>query len=242
MSAEANSRPLLLGHRGCRLRGFHENFHSAYAHALKEGCDGFEFDVRLTSDQRPVCIHNPAVGNLDVSTSSYEQLSIQYIKNHRPKESESSEAFPCLPDVLEAYQRTAFLDIELKVPGLEKFTLQLLKRYPIRRGYVISSFLPEVVCELAELAPTELGSPASIGFIFDLVAGLKAWPNFPCSWVIPSRKLVTQDLVNAVHDAGRKLMTWTVNDPEEMERFAGWGVDALVSDDPGLLSRTVRGL
>src|SRR5262249_38968556 len=113
---------------------------------------------------------------------------------------------------------------------------------PIRRGYVISSFYPEIVCKLAELAPSELGASAQIGFIFDLVAGLKAWPSFPGSWVIPNHKLVTHDLVKAVHDAGRKLMTWTVNDSAAMERFAEWDVDALVSDDPGLLSRTIRGL
>ena len=50
-----------------------------------------------------------------------------------------------LSDVLKRYQATAFLDIELKVPGLETATLDLLRSCKPRRGYVISSFLPEVL-------------------------------------------------------------------------------------------------
>lgn len=243
MSGEARSRPLLLGHRGCRLRGFHENFHSAYAHALASGCDGFEFDVRLTSDQRPVCIHDSNVGDVDIAACSYEQLSKHYFKIASGKSvPEAVEAIPCLSDVLEAYQRTAFLNLELKVAGLESFTLQLLKKYPPKRGYIVSSFLPEVICELAELAPAELGQDLQLGFLFKDVAGLKAWPNMPGPWVFPRQDLVTRELVNSVHSAGRKILTWTVNRPADMVRLAKWGVDGLVSDDPGLLSRTIHGL
>jgi glycerophosphoryl diester phosphodiesterase len=38
------------------------------------------------------------------------------------------------------------------------------------------------------------------------------------------------------HEAGKKVTTWTVNDVREMQRVASAGVDAIVSDDPKLLS------
>lgn len=245
MPDEAHSRPLLLGHRGCRLRGFPENFHSAFSHALASGCNGFEFDVRLTADQRPICLHDAAVAHLDVASSTYEQLSKEYFKKTRSSlndQTEVKEAIPCLPEVLETYSRSAFLNLELKVPGLERFVLQLLRKYPPRRGYFVSSFMPEVICELAELAPEELGQAAQVGYLFDTVSGLHNWPNMPGPWVVPRHDLVTREFVKAVQDAGRKVMTWTVNRPHEMLKFAEWGVDGVISDDPALLCHTVRGL
>jgi glycerophosphoryl diester phosphodiesterase len=245
MPTEPRSRPLLLGHRGCRLRGFHENFHSAFAHALASGCDGFEFDVRLTSDQRPICLHDSAIGHMEISSYTYEQLSKEYFKDaHRSASGvlpTSQEAIPCLPDVLESYTRSAFLNIELKVAGLERFALQLLRKHLPKKGYVISSFIPEVICEIAELAPSELGQEAQLGFLFDGVSGLQTWPNMPGPWVVPRHDLVTKELVKSVHAAGRKILCWTVNRPADMLRLTEWGVDALISDDPVLLCDTIAG-
>ena len=233
----ARTGPLLLGHRGCRLPGFRENSIPAFHHAVQSGCDGFEFDVRLTADQKAVCHHDSGLGKLIIEHSTYEQL----LKHDLNSIATSETALPCLPDVLADFQDGAFLDIELKVSGLEAHTLRAIRQYPPQRGYVISSFLPGVVQALAELAPNELGEPAVLGLIFDNAKALDVWPALPVSWVVPRHNLVSQELIDAVHSAGRKLMTWTVNRPGDMLRFAEWGVDAMVSDDPALLCRTVRG-
>jgi glycerophosphoryl diester phosphodiesterase len=50
--------------------------------------------------------------------------------------------------------------------------------------------------------------------------------------------LVTLRLVKEVHDAGKKLLTWTVNDRKTMLRLADWKVDGIVSDDTKLLAQT----
>jgi glycerophosphoryl diester phosphodiesterase len=54
------TRPLLLGHRGtCRSASVRENTFNAFNLALTRGCDGFEFDVRLTADRVAVVCHDP---------------------------------------------------------------------------------------------------------------------------------------------------------------------------------------
>ena len=59
------SRPLLLGHRGARgLKSIPENTLAAFDRALADGCDGFEFDVRLTADGQAVVHHDPKTGDL----------------------------------------------------------------------------------------------------------------------------------------------------------------------------------
>jgi glycerophosphoryl diester phosphodiesterase len=56
----AITRPLLLGHRGARgIRSIPENTIASFDRALADGCDGFEFDVRLTADGEAVICHDP---------------------------------------------------------------------------------------------------------------------------------------------------------------------------------------
>jgi glycerophosphoryl diester phosphodiesterase len=45
-------------------------------------------------------------------------------------------------------------------------------------------------------------------------------------------------LVQEAHDAGSKLLVWTVNDVKAMLLLADWGVDGIISDDTKLLAQT----
>lgn len=48
----------------------------------------------------------------------------------------------------------------------------------------------------------------------------------------PNRAYVTPQLVADAHAAGLKVHPWTVDDPLEIARFAGFGVDGIMSDYP----------
>jgi len=67
---------------------------------------------------------------------------------------------------------------------------------------------------------------------------LAIWRDLIHEYVIPHFSLLTPKLVDDVHSAGKKLLTWTVNDREAMLRYAEWGVDGIISDDTELLART----
>jgi glycerophosphoryl diester phosphodiesterase len=58
-------------------------------------------------------------------------------------------------------------------------------------------------------------------------------------------RALTRELVGAAHDARLGVYVWTVNDPDDIARFASWGVDGIVSDYPeriaaAISSRSVR--
>ena len=219
--------PLLLGHRGCRLPKFQENTLPAFRHAIDSGCDGFEFDVRATSDHRAVCVHDPSIGNRVIAEWTYDDFRKESLNSGKGEVS-------TLQQVIEAFGNSAFLNIELKVEGLEEQTLEAVKSLPHDR-FVISSFQSEVICRIRELDPE-----VPVGFIFNTVDGLRSWPILPGPYVIPNCDLVTPAVVESVHAADRKIMVWTVNRPAEMKRLAEWGVDGLISDNPALLSKTLR--
>jgi len=212
-----NNLPLLLGHRGTRAFRIRENTLPAFERALDHGCDGFEFDVRLTQDGRAVVCHNPKSRGISLAKASIARVG----------------HLPPLEDVIARFAKRAFLDIELKVPGLEQQVLTLLRENVPERGYVVSSFLSNVLLELRARSET-----VALGIIFDKKT--TKWRDLPVNYVIPRKSLVTSALVNEVHDVGKFLITWTVNDKRSMLRLANWGVDAIISDKTELLVKTLR--
>jgi glycerophosphoryl diester phosphodiesterase len=212
------TRPLLIGHRGVRgVKAFTENTLAAFDYALAEGCDGFEFDVRMTADGQAVICHD-------------ETLTIRRRRLIIADAAAAELDLPSLQEVLRRYQKSAFLDIELKVPGLEETTVDLLRKLPPSRGFVVSSFLPEVLGTLRDLNAT-----LPLGLICETRAQLSRWSELPVDYVFPNYKLVRRDLVWEFKAAGKKTFVWTANLPAQMKRFAEWGVEGIISDQPGRL-------
>jgi glycerophosphoryl diester phosphodiesterase len=214
------SRPLLLGHRGARaLKSIPENTLASFDQALADGCDGFEFDVRLSEDEEAVVCHDATVGGYDVSRTPAKQLS----------------QLPRLRDVLQRY-RDSFVDIELKVKGLERILLDLFLRHKPRRGFVVSSFQPGALKSVRAL-----DASIPLGLVCETKTQLRQWNELPVQYVIPHQDLADPDLIRQIRGAGKKVLVWTVNDPLQMQRFAEYGVDGLISDETSLLCRTLGG-
>ena len=51
----------------------------------------------------------------------------------------------------------------------------------------------------------------------------------------PSYRDLTEALVKEAQALGLKVLPWTVNDPSDMDRLIGWGVDGIISDYPDRL-------
>jgi glycerophosphoryl diester phosphodiesterase len=206
-----------------------ENTVSAFDLALANGCDGFEFDVRLTADCQAIIFHDPDISGNPVATCSFEILS----NLNGPRQ--FGERILRLEDVISRYAASAFLDIELKVPGLEATVVSQLKEHPPQRGYVVSSFLPEVLEAVRRHDTT-----VPLGYICEDPGMLLHWRGLSVEYVIPKVDLVSLELVDELHRSGRKVLVWTVNDPSAMRRLAEGQVDGIISDDTRLLVQTLQ--
>ena len=207
--------PLLLGHRGARAsRDIPENTLESFELCLEHGCDGFEFDVRLSSDGIAVICHDPTIRSLKIDRTEANKL-----------------ALPTLDQVLRQFSTRAFLDIELKVSGLESVVLAALREYPPTRDYVVSSFLPEVLAEVHRL-----DAAVPLGHLYDQPPNQTL--DLPVAWMIPHLSLASEKLIDEARNLGRKVMVWTVNRSSDMRRLADWGADAIISDDTRLLAES----
>jgi glycerophosphoryl diester phosphodiesterase len=211
--------PLLLGHRGARaVRQIPENSLASLELCLQHGCDGFEFDVRLCSDGQAVICHDSTSGGFSIAKTAAANLGL-----------------PSLQEILQQFAHRAFLDIELKVAGLEALALSELRKHPLQKGYVISSFLPDVLTAIHSLDPA-----ITLGLLCETRDELRHWREIPSEWVIPRFDLADAELIRLLHAAGRKVMVWTVNRADRMRDFVEWGVDAIISDETELMNRSLR--
>lgn len=214
---------LLLGHRGtCSpSHSVRENTLPAFDLALQHGCDGFEFDVRLTGDGRALVCHDPKFAGISIVKASAAQLQM----------------LPRLEDVLARYAKRAFLDIELKVRGLESHVLSALSEHRPERGYVVSSFLSDVLIELRARS----GS-VPLGIICEKRRQLDRWRELPIEYVIVKESLITPEVLREIHDVEKILFCWTVNKQASMVRLADWGIDGIISDKTELMVATLKGI
>jgi glycerophosphoryl diester phosphodiesterase len=226
MSAEPSSKlqpggpALFLGHRGTRIYA-PENTFEAFDIALEHGCDGFEFDVRRTADGLAAVCHDAHFHHLKVDQYILDQLRALH-------------PLPTLGEVLERYGNRAYINIELKDAGLEAETIRLLDEFPAER-VLVTSFLPEVITELASLRGNR---DIPLGFICRNLKLLDAWRTLPISHAIINHAIFSKTLHRELRDAGKQLFVWTINDAAEVERFRELGVDGIISDDTKL-SRSV---
>jgi glycerophosphoryl diester phosphodiesterase len=198
-----------IGHRGAR--GYApDNTIASFQRALDLACDEVETDVWLLEDGAFVIAHD------------------------RPA---TSAGVLGLDDVLDFCRGRMGVNVELKCEGSEsraRDTGMRAAEHLARRGddaVYVSSFWWSALEGVREAAPAVrraylfASSPPRRSLIADARA--------TALWALhPNRAYVTAELVREAHAAGLQVQAWTVNDVEEIARFAALGVDGIMSDFP----------
>lgn len=238
------TRPWVLGHRG--VRGTRpENTRAAFEQAAREGADGVELDVRLCGTGEVVVLHDRTLervtGGRDLR--DVEQLTWPAL---RGIDVGDGEAVPLLGDVLAwASERELRVNVELKHDvrsrrELAEGVLRVVRAIPAAPRLVLfSSFDPWLVGYLAR-RETRL---VSAWLVHEGQRWLRGAPGFRllgAQAVHPERVLANADAIARWRRGGALVNVWTVNDPDEARRLAAHGVDALITDRPGLLLEALR--
>ena len=215
-----DGRPLVVAHRGASIDA-PENSREAFAAAIAAGADLVELDVT----------HGLVVAHDAGSPGLHLFQVLELLAPH-----------------------TIGVHIDLKQPGDEAAVLDAIDRYDLRERVILSTAYPRVARALSSLAPDV---PRAIGYPRDRVGVARfSWPAAvtrpgaaALRAVMPVRipillaqtragvlalhhTLCSPASIGAAHRRGVLVFAWTVNDPDLIRRLAGWGVDAIVSDDP----------
>jgi glycerophosphoryl diester phosphodiesterase len=223
------SRPLVIAHRGASAQEY-ENSLAAFRLAGRLGADGVELDVHATSDGALVVHHDEAIGGVHIPTSTVAAVRAQRLPN--------GEAPPLLDEALRAIDPRLRVYVEIKTlpPTWDAQLLAALDSGPHPAGYAVHAFDHRLLARLGALRPSlprgVLSASYPIRPLVPLVdAGAVGF------WM--DRALVDGDLAALLHIAGAALIAWTVDDPIEMVRLAGLGVDGLCTNRPDVGRRTM---
>ena len=221
----AARRPEWIAHRGAS-REAHENTIPAFAIALERGADAIELDVHATADGIVVVHHDPALSTTLAPEHRGRAIRDTDWATLRDIELSAGARIPTLADVLDLVAHHAYVYVEIKGARIEPLVIAAIGAS--RADCAVHSFEHESIVRVATLAPD---LPRGI-LIEDRGIDIRgAMRHASARDVWPQWRLIDRDLVTCVHDAGGRVIAWTVNGPSDARQLADLGVDGVCSDD-----------
>lgn len=228
---------LRIAHRGASGQA-PENTHAAFAAAMALGVDGIELDCQLTADGVPVVIHDET---LERTTNGLGPVVAKRWDEIARLDAGTwfgnvfvGERVPRLADVLTQLDGRVVLNIEIK----SAYDVEVIAA-PLVALVAAQGALPWVLFssfhEAALRNVRAVSSDAAIGVLWDrrpVLGALALADELGAVCVVPSRRLVSPELIAGAHARDRGVWVWTVNEVAEMRRLVDAGVDGLFSDYP----------
>ena len=223
------TRPITIAHRGEPV-GHRENTLGAFAAALELGADWVEIDLRRTRDGEIVVLHDQTLERLwgvDASVGDLDWVEVAGVGH-------SDERIPSLRQVLEAVPVPMMVDFTRR-EVVEGALAQVLAADALERSLFVTGNVPA----LRQLR--SLSGEARIGLTWTDGEDppLALLGELAAEYWNPWFGLVSEGGAAAVHDAGRLVSCWTVDETADMERVTAWGADAVVSNQVGALVQFV---
>jgi glycerophosphoryl diester phosphodiesterase len=239
------ARPLVLGHRGASADA-PENTNAAFRLALQQGADGFELDVWRCLSGEVVVVHDADTARTTgvrfaVARTPWKQLQ-RLDAGAWFGEAFAGQRIPLLHEVLDGYPR-AIVNVELKSDGagdplLALEVARIVRATGSRERVVVSSFDPLLLTAFRVIAPR-----VRAGMLFASDQRWRARAAFGAllgAALHAERSLVTPERAAQWRRGGRPLRVWTADEPEAVEALCAMGVDAVISNRPGVAREAVR--
>lgn len=213
----------------------------AFRRAAEMGASYVETDLHLTRDARIVAIHDSTLdrttnGHGPVHQKSLEELLLldagAWFKSG-PDLSFAGERIPTIDEILQfSKKHDIVFYLEIKSDGtwgIEHAVVGALRELNAAARVVILSFDPVVLESIHDLDGNVM-----TGFLCEYPASnlVERAIQVGARQLAPRGDLVTTDLVAKAHQSGLQVVTWTINEPDQIRRLIAAGVDGIMSDYP----------
>jgi glycerophosphoryl diester phosphodiesterase len=258
LSARHGGAPLRIGHRGAAALA-PENTIAAFRVAVDLGVDLVELDVLDLRHGPLVVAHSHDLEEVSHggATGSLRSLSLADLRHVAPH-------VPTLEETLEFFATEATtvgiqLDLKLQV-RLDELTAAV-DRAGLAHRTVVSSTHARSLREITRLAPEIRVGITYPHDRFGVSRRPRTWPlvgmglsalraSVPARLpgfvrragadaVMLQHRLVTPAAVARAHELGVPILTWTVDDPDDLARVVAAGVDGVITNDPGIFVATL---
>lgn len=225
-------RPRIWAHRGASALE-PENTMAAFERARVDGADGIELDVQLDRDGVVCVFHDDTLDRLLGRPGRLGELSTLERRELRV----GGHPIPTLEDVLGELGELE-CDVEIKSSrlgresALVKATAEVIRHSGRLDQILVSSFDPFALIQLHRHLPD-----VALAYLFHDEQPLPLRRGWVGNWMgasvlHPQHTLCTEARVKGWHASGHPINAWTVDDPAELRRLAGLGIDGVFANDP----------
>lgn len=232
----AGKRPLIIAHRGASADA-PENTLYAFALALEQGADGFEFDVQLSADGWPVLMHDLTVDRMSNGSGLVSKLSLAELQ---ALELPDEQKIPTLDELFEAFGPQPLYNVEIKQAGIrdtgiETAVADRIQAHHLENRVLVSSFNPLSVrrCRryLTKRTPVALIRYRGLqNYGYLIASGEADHPHY---------SLVNEKYMAWAKKRGYRVNVWTVDDPDEAHRLLNLGVNGIVTNKPQFIRESL---
>jgi glycerophosphoryl diester phosphodiesterase len=246
-----DGRPLCIGHRGAAALA-PENTLRSFRSAVEAGVDLVEFDVLELESGQLVVAHSDDLHEVShgVATGTLRAQTLAALREAAPE-------LPTLDEALAFFVDEApdvGVHVDLKERGAVEGVLAALRGFGLVERTLVSSFHASALRRLSLLEPQlrtgisfpqdRLGIAGRRGSKAAIRVGLRGlrpvMPTFAsallarsgASALVLHHALVGERIVRRAHARGVPVVAWTVDDPRDLERLDGVGVNAIVVNNP----------
>jgi glycerophosphoryl diester phosphodiesterase len=242
---ERQNRPIVVAHRGASA-ACPENTLAAFQAAVEAGADVVELDVRLTADKVAVVLHDLDVSATTDGSGFVHTMTLAEVKRLDASGGQGPRAeVPTLREVLELMTGRVGVNVEIKnLPGEPSFdspreaaaeaVVALVHETGFEGQVLASSFNWLSIERIQELDPA-MATGILTTADTDPWASLVYAKSRPHTYVLPQASALYEagePFIQAVHDEGLLVGTWTVDEPHAIEQLFRMGVDAIATNDP----------
>lgn len=221
---------LKIGHRGA-MGYAPENTLASFSKALEIGVDGIELDVHLCQSGEVVVIHDDRVDRTTNRKGKVREMTLQDLKE---LDAGDGQRIPTLIEVLDFVDRRAIIDIELKAEGVAGAVADILRQHIQRQGwkpehFMLTSFDHHELKRCQELVPQVPFGPLLAAKPLDYA---RMAEDMKAVGIMPFFEFLDENFVRDAHERGLKVITWTVNRRDDIQKVKDMGVDGIISNFP----------
>lgn len=236
-----SGRILLGGHRG-NPDEYPENTIASFRSAIDLGVDVIECDVHLTADGQLAVIHDHLLDRTTNGRGLVRDLRMAEIKRLDAGAWKSpqfkGERVPSLTEVLDLARGRVGVAVEIKnlpllYEGIERAVLDAVEAVGMLSDVVVIAFDHRCLRRLRELSPVILTGVLEASRPVD-VLGLLA--DAGAEVFCPHWAAIEPETARELHDAGKLIGVWTVDDPVALAWTQALPANAVYTNKP----RTIR--
>jgi glycerophosphoryl diester phosphodiesterase len=250
----------VIAHRGGRGLG-PENTLAVFQLSLEKGADILEMDVRSTSDNHLIVLHDATVDRTTNGSGTANEMSLIQLKKLDAGYRWSNDGgksypfknrgitIPTLSEVFKAIDRIRLIiEIKENQPIISQRLCSEIRHHRRIPSVLVASIHSQVLNKFRTICPdvATAASPSEAMWFFYLSRiGLTAmYSPQENALLVPKifkgRQVITNQFLSAAHHRHLKVAVWTVNSKKDMRKLIAMGVDGIITDYPERLVKIFK--